>query len=216
MANTHRYISLPLASVLTLLVATPLSAAQADNRNICSPEQVENELDQLDCFADGVYLSAESAAQRIAEICSDAFSERTCRKCFAKGGFKMAGVFRTLIRLDMLDSSQLMNLRSALDVYEEDVCGSDGNYPPHDPSPTPPTQPTPPPIDTPAPTPPVTPSPTETPAPDPSGTPLPEPTVPPTITPPGSGATFPPRWLNPTYPPMPTPPRDHRRGWDRN
>lgn len=201
------HITVPLVSALTLAVAISPSPALAATGDICSPEQVEEAIDQLDCYADGVYLSAESAAQRIAEICSDAFSERSCRRCFAKGGFKMAGVFRTLIRLDMLDSRQLTNLKSALDVYEDDVCGSDEGEPPGDPSPTPPPQPTPPETTTPEPTPPMTPAPPDT--------PFPEPTVPPTLTPPDSGSQYPPRWTPPTYPPMPTPPTDYRHRWDR-
>lgn len=201
MRRNSRYAALVIAG-LVVLCAAP--AARAQNGGTCSPEEVQNALDQLDCIADGIYLSPETAARAVGNLCSQSLTKRSCRRCFLKSGKRLFPAFRTLIDLDMLDPQQLRNLRSVLYIEMQAVCEAIGSP---SPTPTPPANQTPAPPETALPTPPVdeTPPPVEspvpTPEPEPSLTPTPEadtPTPEPTATAIETPFNEPPAY--PTYP----------------
>lgn len=160
--------------VAALFALSSLREAQAQGEPICSPEEVQNAIDQLECVADGVYLSPETAARAVGQVCARSLTRRGCRRCFLVSGRKLFPAFNTLIHLEMLDRGQLRNLRSALAVEMRDVCGS-----PAQPTaiPTPPAEETPVPTATATPTTP----PEDTPPPEESPIPTPEPT--PSLTP---------------------------------
>jgi hypothetical protein len=154
-------------AVLTAVMCTPLVGAAEYDEMFCSGDEVADAIDELECAADGVYLSPEVAADEISYRCGDADSERACRTCFKKAGAKLQKAFKAVAKAGLIDRSVARRLKATLAEASDDTCtGLDEEEPlPDDPEdtpdqspdePTPPAPPTPP-FEVPAP---------ETPAPD--------------------------------------------------
>lgn len=175
-------------AVLAAGMCAPLVVTAQEDDMFCSGDEVADAIDELECSADGVYLSPEAAADEISYRCSDADSERACRICFKKAGVKLQKAFKAVAKAGLIDRSVARRLRSTLARVSEETCtGLDEEEPlPDDPEDAPEPSP-----DEPAP-------PHDGPTP---GTPVPDDT-PSAPEPPSGPGEFPDPDLTP--PPMPT------------
>ena len=99
-----------------------LSITEAKAQETCSLDDVSNALNQLPCVADGVYLSPDSAANAVADICFDADSEEGCHQCFNRGRRKLLLGFKAIAKIGMIDRKSISDLRNALDNAEDNTC----------------------------------------------------------------------------------------------
>ena len=99
-----------------------LSITEARSQETCSLDDVSNALNQLPCVADGVYLSPDSAANAVADICFDADSEEGCHQCFNRGRRKLLLGFKAIAKIGMIDRKSISDLRNALDNAEDNTC----------------------------------------------------------------------------------------------
>ena len=99
-----------------------LSITEARSQETCSLDDVSNALNQLPCVADGVYLSPDSAANAVANICFDADSEEGCHQCFNRGRRKLLLGFKAIAKIGMIGRKSISDLRNALDKAEDNTC----------------------------------------------------------------------------------------------
>lgn len=108
-----------------------LSITEATAQETCSLDDVSDALNQLPCVADGVYLSPDSAANAVADICFDADSEEGCHQCFNRGRRKLLLGFKAIAKIGMIGRKSISDLRNALDNAEDNTCYYDdyNDYP---------------------------------------------------------------------------------------
>lgn len=106
-------------SITPALAIAPQTAAAQD---ACSVEDVDDALNQLSCFADGVYLAPSAVADSVSQICYDEFSEDACRSCFSRARRKLYPAFKGLGRLGIISREFASNVRDAIDFAEDETC----------------------------------------------------------------------------------------------
>lgn len=106
-------------SITPALAIAPQTAAAQD---ACSVEDVDDALNQLSCFADGVYLAPDAIAESVSQICYDEYSEDACRACFSRARRKLYPAFKGLGRLGLISREFASNVRDAIDFAEDDTC----------------------------------------------------------------------------------------------
>lgn len=109
-------------AVIALALIVDLTMIEAKAQETCSLDDVSDALNQLPCFADGVYLSPDSAANAVANICYDADSEEGCRQCFNRGRRKLLLGFKAIAKIGMIGRKSISDLRNALDNAEDNTC----------------------------------------------------------------------------------------------
>jgi hypothetical protein len=156
-----------LYSLSLVLCCSSLHVAVATAQSSCSADEVQTALEELTCEADGSYISAQAAADLVAERCGDKSTEQACRACFRRTSARIIAAFKGLSRAGLIDRNTAGELRNALSDARDEVCSfelpDEPNEPPTSdplPEPTPEPLPTAPPfVDPPAlPEPPTAPS----------------------------------------------------------
>ena len=117
-----------LISTLTAIAATccPLGAHAQE---VCSVDEVSEALNGLYCYADGAYVSPESVAISVSNLCYDAYSPEDCSACFARARRKLYPTLKTLIKVGLVDRLTLRDYRDALVDAEDETCYADNGYP---------------------------------------------------------------------------------------
>jgi hypothetical protein len=112
------------AACLATATANP-GTAVAQEDLMCAPEEIETALGDLECVAEGIFLSAESALDAIAERCEDAPSEKACRKCFRKVHGRLNSALKALGKLGLLERSVMRTIKESLAERAEETCAED-------------------------------------------------------------------------------------------
>lgn len=114
-------------------VALVSSTVLAQEQVSCSASEIDDALSGLECVAEGVFISPESAVELLAERCGEAPNERACRRCFKKGRGKFVGAFKALAKLGLIDRELAQSIKDTLNESEEEVCADPiGEPPPED------------------------------------------------------------------------------------
>jgi hypothetical protein len=139
-----------LLYLLTLMLCcSSLHPTVATAQSFCSAEDVQLALEELDCEPDGSYISAQAAADLVAERCADKPTEQACRACFRRTSARIMTAFKALTRSGLLDRKTAGELRNALADARDEVCSFDLPDEPTEPPKTDPLpEPTPEPIPT--------------------------------------------------------------------
>jgi hypothetical protein len=121
MRRTVAQLFLTLLTILGVTLVTPLvTLAQEDF--ICSADQIESALDDLECIADGAFISTESAVTAIVERCSDLPTERACRRCFKRAQSKLVPALKTLSKLSLVERGIVGAIKASLGDEVEAAC----------------------------------------------------------------------------------------------
>jgi hypothetical protein len=106
---------------LAVLACSPLTArAQAGEQ--CSLDQISAALNSLPCEPVGAFVSPESIVESIVDLCEYAPTEESCHRCFRRARDRVVPSMKTLIKLHMLPTATLRDLRDELLVAEDDSC----------------------------------------------------------------------------------------------
>jgi hypothetical protein len=96
-------------------------------QDACSVEEVvqpaiDAAAEQNGCNADGVYLSADEYIKNAVEDCGYINSGQKCRRCFASKLSHGQTAFKALIKVDLLDSEALRDLKVGLKAAAKENC----------------------------------------------------------------------------------------------
>lgn len=105
---------------IAVTLSPHISVAQDDF--VCAPEEIEEALSDLECIAEGVFLSAESAVDALAERCSAAPSEKVCRKCLRKAQSRLNTALKSLRKLGLMDGAFIGAVKELISERAEDIC----------------------------------------------------------------------------------------------
>ena len=119
-----KYKSLLTSLLVTLTFASESVLAQ----EMCSADDVDAALNELSCFADGFYLSPDSIASSIGDLCYNEYSESACRACFRSAKRKLAPALKSFTRLRLIAPNTLADFYDALTYAEDDICYYAGNW----------------------------------------------------------------------------------------
>jgi hypothetical protein len=122
-----RLFLLGALSAAAILFQCPATDAHA--QEVCSADEVSDALNGLSCYADGAYVSPESVALAVSDLCYDDYSEASCYACFARARRKLYPTLKTLIKIGLVDPSSLRDYRNALADAEDETCYADGGFP---------------------------------------------------------------------------------------
>lgn len=125
-----RSLVLGALSAATILSQCPAPEARA--QEVCSVDEVSEALNGLSCFADGTYLSPESVAVAVSNLCYSDYSEAACYACFARARRKLYPTLKTFIKLGLVNRLSLGDYRNALADAEEETCYVDDGWPGED------------------------------------------------------------------------------------
>lgn len=123
----RRSFLIGLLSVCATFTSETYTEARA--QDVCSVDEVSQAINQLDCYADGVYFAPESLATAVADLCYDEYSDYACEACFARARRKLFPVMKTLAKLDLISRGSLGDFRQALDEAEAEVCYPSNDWP---------------------------------------------------------------------------------------
>ena len=132
-----------------LLCCSALSVSGAAAQDSCSLDEVESALADLDCDADGTYISPQAAADMVSDQCADKSTEQACRACFRRASARIVTSFKGLARAGFFDRQIVSEVKGALRDARDETCSF---AVPEDPNEPPATEPTPEPTPEPAPT----------------------------------------------------------------
>ena len=112
-----------LCGTLVALIAF-ISDARGQAIDVCSPSDISNALNQLQCRIDGGVVSASAISDTVSTVCDATFTPESCHNCFRRIGFKAALTLKTLVKLKTLPRSAVYDLKVALADAEDEVCSA--------------------------------------------------------------------------------------------
>ncbi len=117
-----KFHSLIFRITVSLAGLSGITLPESFAQEMCSADEVSTALNELSCFADGAYVSPDSVATAISDLCYNEYSEDACRACFNKARRKVAPVVKALARLDLLPAPSMRSFKDAIDYAEDDTC----------------------------------------------------------------------------------------------
>ena len=117
-----RALIFSFALSLSPAVVEGVLMTDAAAQDACTVQDVDEALNQLSCFADGVYLAPQGIADAVSELCYDEYSEEACRACFRGARRKLFPGLKGLGRLGLISRDFAFALRDDLDFAEDETC----------------------------------------------------------------------------------------------
>ena len=90
----------------------------------CSLDQISQALNSLECSVAGTFISADSLAKNISDVCTLTTDADLCHVCFRKNGGNLGPALKTLVKLKLLEKSQASAFRVAWTTAEKTICSA--------------------------------------------------------------------------------------------
>lgn len=117
-----KYRALMFSFAISLAPTSGMLVQEAAAQDACTVEEVDDALNQLSCFADGVYIAPDAIATSVSEICYDEYSEEACQACFSRARRKLIPGLKALAKLRLISRDFALSVKDALEFAEDETC----------------------------------------------------------------------------------------------